>query len=232
MTRHEKQEEEVASGAPVSKAADEDGEDEGAPLDLGIHEEAAGSVHSPKALEGAKRKLKWYVVHTYSGFEARAKKSLLEHVKREGLDEYFGEVLVPMERVEKIVQGVKRSTNQKFFPGYMLVQMELNDKTWHIVKSTPKITGFVGNARNPVPVRESDVLKLTQQIEGGTVAAKPRIEFEEGERVRVIDGPFSGFNGVVEEVKGEKQKVRVLVSIFGRATPVELDFMQVEKITG
>lgn len=175
------------------------------------------------------RKLKWYVVHTYSGFENKAKKSLEERAKLEGLEEYFGEVLVPTESVIEVLGGAKRTSKRKFFPGYMLVQMELNDRTWHIVKATPKITGFVGNARNPVPVREAEVLRLTQQIDQGTLSPKPKISFEEGENIRVIDGPFSSFNGVVEEVKPEKQKVRVLVSIFGRATPVELDFGQVEK---
>jgi transcriptional antiterminator NusG len=183
----------------------------------------------PAVVKESTRKLKWYVVHTYSGFENRAKKSLEERIKREGLDEFFGEVLVPTENVVELVGGTKRTSKRKFFPGYMLVQMELNDRTWHLVKSTPKITGFVGNARNPVPVREDDVLRLTQQIDQGTIAVKPKVHFEEGETVRVIDGPFSSFNGVVEEVKDEKQKVRVLVSIFGRATPVELDFGQVEK---
>ncbi len=180
-------------------------------------------------LKPSSRKLKWYVVHTYSGFENRAKKSLEERVKREGLDEFFGEVLVPTENVVELVGGTKRTSKRKFFPGYMLVQMELNDRTWHLVKSTPKITGFVGNARSPQPVKEEHVTRLTQQIDQGALTAKPKIVFEEGESVRVIDGPFSSFNGIVEEVKEEKQKVRVLVSIFGRATPVELDFTQVEK---
>src|SRR5262245_1245576 len=190
---------------------------------------AADKGPDPAVVKESTRKLTWYVVHTYSGFENRAKKSLEERIKREGLDEYFGEVLVPTENVVELVGGTKRTSKRKFFPGYMLVQMELNDRTWHLVKSTPKITGFVGNARNPVPVKEEDVLRLTQQIDQGALTAKPKIVFEEGESVRVIDGPFSSFNGVVEEVKEEKQKVRVLVSIFGRATPVELDFGQVEK---
>lgn len=185
----------------------------------------------PVVTKAASGKLKWYVVHTYSGFENRAKKSLEERWKREGLEEFFGEVLVPTENVVELVGGTKRTSKRKFFPGYMLVQMELNDHTWHLVKSTPKITGFVGNARNPVPVREDDVRRLTQQIDQGTIAVKPKVHYEEGETVRVTDGPFSSFNGTVEEVKEEKQKVRVLVSIFGRATPVELDFGQVEKVT-
>lgn len=186
---------------------------------------------APNAAETeAARRLKWYVVHTYSGFENRAQKSLLERAKLEGLEEYFGEILVPSENVVEILGGTKRTSKRKFFPGYMLVQMELNDKTWHLVKNTPKVTGFVGNARNPIPVRDSEVKKLTQQIDSGALQTKPRIIYEEGETVRVADGPFTSFNGVVEEVKEDKQKLRVLVSIFGRATPVELDFTQVEKL--
>jgi transcriptional antiterminator NusG len=181
---------------------------------------------------GSKRRLKWYVVHTYSGFENKAKKSLEERVKLEGLEEFFGDVLVPVEDVVELVRGAKRKSKRKVFPGYMMVQMELNDRTWHMVKNTPKVTGFVGNARNPLPVPEAQVKALTQQLDQGTLQTKTKVAFEEGEHVRVIDGPFSSFNGVVEEVKAEKQKVRVLVSIFGRATPVELDFMQVEKTTG
>jgi transcription termination/antitermination protein NusG len=177
-------------------------------------------------------KWKWYVIHTYSGFEQRAEKGLIERIKLAGLEEYFGEILVPVEKVVDTVRGTKRNITRKFFPGYMLVQMELNDRAWHCVKSTPKITGFVGNARNPIPVREEEVRRLTQQIDEGTISAKPKVAFEEGEQVRVTDGPFASFNGVVEDVKPEKQKVKVLVSIFGRATPVELDFAQVEKTTG
>lgn len=175
-------------------------------------------------------RLKWYVVHTYSGFENRAQKSLLERAKLEGLEEFFGEVLVPTENVVEILGGSKRTSKKKFFPGYMLVQMELNDRTWHLVKDTPKITGFVGNAQSPMPVREAEVRRLTQRIDEGTMVTKIRIAFEEGESVRVTDGPFASFNATIEEVKEEKQKVRVLVSIFGRATPVDLDFSQIEKI--
>lgn len=174
-------------------------------------------------------KLKWYVVHTYSGFENRAKKSLEERIKQHGLEEQFGEILIPMETVEEVRGGAKRTSKRKFFPGYMLVQMELNDQTWHLVKSTPKVTGFVGNATNPPAVTDAEVRRLMGQLEGGVVKPTPKVELEEGDNVRVIDGPFANFNGTVEEVKPEKQKVRVLVSIFGRFTPVELDFMQVEK---
>lgn len=181
--------------------------------------------------EGAPKneKLKWYVVHTYSGYENRAKKSLEERIKQQGLEERFGEVLIPMETVEEVRGGSRRTTKRKFFPGYMLVEMELNDQTWHLVKSTPKVTGFVGNATNPPPISQAEVGRLTQQITEGVSKPTPKVEFEEGDSVRVIDGPFANFNGSIEEVKPEKQKVRVLVSIFGRSTPVELDFMQVEK---
>lgn len=174
-------------------------------------------------------KMKWYVVHTYSGFENKAQKSLQERVKLEGLDEFFGDVLVPSENVVELLGGTKRKSKRKYFPGYMIVQMELNDRTWHMVKNTPKITGFVGDARNPRPLREAEVTRLTQQMTEAATVVKPRIHFAEGETVRVIDGPFSSFNATVEEVKDEQQKLRVLVSIFGRSTPVELRFEQVEK---
>lgn len=173
--------------------------------------------------------LKWYVVNTYSGFENRAQKSLEERVRLEGFEAFFGEILVPSENVVELMGGTKRKSKKKFFPGYMLVEMELTDQTWHLVKSTPKITGFVGNAQKPMPLRKREVERLTQQLSEGTQVVKQKVVFEEGETVRVIDGPFSSFNGTIEEVKEEKQKLRVLVSIFGRSTPVELDFTQVEK---
>jgi transcriptional antiterminator NusG len=162
---------------------------------------------------------KWYVVHTYSGFENKVKKSLEERVKQEGLEEQVGEILIPMEQVVEMVRGEKRTSKRKFFPGYVLV-------------NTPKVTGFVGSAKIPkdVPaISDAEVQRLTAQISEGTLKPKPKVQFEDGDQVRVIDGPFSNFNGTVEEVKPDKGKVRVLVSIFGRATPVELDFMQVEK---
>ena len=171
---------------------------------------------------------KWYVVHTYSGHENRAKLSLLDHIKRAGLNEEFGDILIPTENVLEVVKGQKRTATRKFYPGYMFVQMVLNERTFHLVKNTPKITGFLGGT-NPTPVRESEIAQISTAMSEGQVKPKPRIHFEEGDSVRVIDGPFSNFSGTVEEVKPEKQKVRVLVSIFGRATPVELDFGQVEK---
>lgn len=172
---------------------------------------------------------KWYVVHTYSGYEQKAKLALLERIKQNKMDNLFADVLIPSENVIELVRGEKKTTSRKFFPGYMLVKMILNDTTWHLVKSTPKITGFVGNAINPPAVPEEEVSRITNQMTEGTLKPRPKVQFEEGESVRVIDGPFVNFNGVVEEVKADKGKLRVMVSIFGRSTPVELDFVQVEK---
>lgn len=172
--------------------------------------------------------LKWYVVHTYSGHENKAKISLQERVKQMNMDALFGQVLIPTESVLEMKAGQRRTTTRKFYPGYIFVQMDLNEQTYHLVKNTPKITGFLGGT-NPLPVPEKDIATINSQMSEGAVKPKPRISFEEGENVRVIEGPFANFSGIVEEVKAEKQKVRVLVSIFGRATPVELDFSQVEK---
>jgi transcriptional antiterminator NusG len=173
---------------------------------------------------------RWYVVHTYSGYENRAQASLEERIKQQSLEEEFGEVLIPTENVVELGKGgTKRTSKRKFFPGYMLVQMELTDASWHLINDTPKITGFVGNATKPPPVPEEQVKRLTKQIDEGTLKAKPRVKFEEGEDVRVVDGPFANFNGIVETVNEDKGKVRVMVSIFGRSTPVELEFVQVEK---
>ncbi len=176
-------------------------------------------------------KLKWYVVHTYSGHEQKAKQSLLERVRQEGCEDRFGEVLIPTESVVEMKAGSKRTTTRKFFPGYIIVQMHLDDETWNLVKNTARITGFVGgNQRRPMPVPEAELARITQQMEDGTSRPKPKQSFEEGCQVRITDGPFMNFTGTVEEIKPEKQKLRVLVSIFGRATPVEVDFMQVERV--
>lgn len=172
---------------------------------------------------------KWYVVHTFSGFEHKVKTALEERIKTLGKEELFGEVLVPMEKVVELVKGKKKTSSRKFFPGYILVQVELNDETWHIVKGTPKVTGFVGGSTQPPAVSEEEIKTITQQIEEGAIKPKPRMLFSVGESVKVVDGPFVDFNGVVEEVRPEKGKLRVLISIFGRATPVELDFVQVER---
>jgi transcriptional antiterminator NusG len=175
--------------------------------------------------------MNWYIVHTYSGYENRAKQCLLDRVRAEDAEGMFGEVLIPTEEVVEVKGGVKRTRTKKFFPGYMIVQMELTDETWHLVKATQKITGFVGGtARRPRPIPRQEVLRITKQMEGGTDQQVPTQTFEEGAQVRVIDGPFLNFTGSVEEVRPDKQKLRVLVSIFGRATPVELDFTQVEEL--
>ncbi|MBZ0272011.1 transcription termination/antitermination protein NusG [bacterium] len=173
--------------------------------------------------------MKWYVVHTYSGYEQKAKKSLEERMKQSNLFHLLGEILIPSEPVVEVVQGEKRTSTRKFFPGYILVKMILTDETWHIVKSTPKVTGFVGGTSRPTAIPEAEVERITQKITEGTLRPKPKIEFEKGETVRVTAGPFANFTGVVEEIRPDKSKLRVMVSIFGRATPVELDFYQVEK---
>ncbi len=177
---------------------------------------------------------KWYVVHTYSGFENKAKKSLEERIRLEGLEDLFGEILVPMEQVVEMVKGEKRTSKRKFFPGYILARMTMSERSWHLVKSTPKVTGFVGGTQAMEPekipsITDEEVRRLTTQISEGTLKPKPKVQFEVGDGVRVVDGPFSNFNGSVEEVDASKGRLKVLVSIFGRATPVELDFMQVEK---
>jgi transcription termination/antitermination protein NusG len=171
----------------------------------------------------------WYVIHTYTGYETKAKQNLEERIRKLAREELFGEILVPTENIVELVKGKKKESKRKFFPGYILVNMELNEETWYIVKNTPKITGFVGGGMTPPPIPESEVKRITQQIAEGSLRPKPKAVFEKGEGVRIIDGPFTSFNGVVEDVKPEKGKLRVSVSIFGRSTPVELDFTQVEK---
>ncbi|MBN2495374.1 MAG: transcription termination/antitermination protein NusG [Deltaproteobacteria bacterium] len=173
--------------------------------------------------------MKWYVVHTYSGYENKAKKALEERVRREQLEEYFGEILVPTEEVVEMKRGKRRTSKRKFFPGYLLVQMAMEEATWYLVKSTPKITGFVGGSTKPPPVPEHEVSRISRQMVQGAERLTPKIIFEKGDSVRVVDGPFANFNGVIDDVDSEKGKLRVLVSIFGRATPVEMEFVQVEK---
>ena len=172
--------------------------------------------------------LKWYGVHTYSGFENKVKLSLQERIKNLALEECFGEILIPSETVMELKKGEKKTTSRKFFPGYILVNMDLNDETWHVVKETAKVTGFVGG-NNPVAIPDEEIFKITRRVEEGAEKPRPKVQYEVGETVRVIDGPFLNFSGVVEDVKPDKAKLRVMVSIFGRATPVELEFMQVEK---
>lgn len=174
--------------------------------------------------------MQWYVVHAYSGFEKSVMRALKERVERAGMQDQFGEILVPVEEVVEMKGGQKRTSERKFFPGYVLVQMEMNDATWHLVKSTAKVTGFVGGTANkPAPISEREVNAIMQQMQEGVEKPKPKITFESGEVVRVTDGPFTDFNGMVEEVNYDKSKLRVSVTIFGRPTPVELDFSQVEK---
>ena len=173
--------------------------------------------------------LKWYIVHTYSGHENMARLSLIERVRNANLQDFFGDVLVPTESVNEMVKGQRRTTTRKFFPGYMFVQMVLDDRTFHLVKNTPKITGFLGGTK-PTPVPEQEITGVKSNVgESGKPRVKAKVTFEVGDSVRVTEGPFANFSAKVEEVKPEKQKVKVTVSIFGRATPVELDFNQVEK---
>ena len=174
--------------------------------------------------------MRWYVVHAYSGFEKSVARNLVERIERAGMKDRFGEILVPVEEVVEMKGGQKKTAERKFFPGYVLVQMEMDDDTWHLVKSTPKVTGFVGGtATKPAPISEKEVQSIMDQMREGVEKPKPKVLFEVGEVVRVIDGPFTDFNGSVEEVNYDKSKLRVSVMIFGRATPVELGFGQVEK---
>ena len=173
---------------------------------------------------------RWYVVHAYSGFEKSVQRALIDRVNRSGMQDSFGQILVPVEEVIEMRGGQKTVTERKFFPGYVLVEMEMNDESWHLVKSTPKVTGFVGGTANkPAPISEKEVAKIMQQMQEGVDKPRPKVLFEIGEVVRVKEGPFTDFHGSVEDANYEKNKLRVSVTIFGRATPVELDFAQVEK---
>tara|TARA_Y100000590_G_scaffold46631_1_gene49406 strand:+ start:2890 stop:3423 length:534 start_codon:yes stop_codon:yes gene_type:complete len=172
----------------------------------------------------------WYVIHAYSGYENKVREALLERIERFDMDESFEEIMVPSEEVVELRGGQERKIQRKFFPGYVLVKMELNDSTWHLVKDTPRVMGFIGGTREkPTPISEEEAKGIMQQLEHGAEISKPKISFEPGEMVRVIDGPFNDFSGAVEEVNYEKSKVRVAVLIFGRSTPVELEFSQIEK---
>jgi transcription termination/antitermination protein NusG len=174
--------------------------------------------------------LRWYVVHAYSGMEKAVERNILERINRSGMQSKFGRILVPMEEVVEIKNGQKKTTERKFFPGYVLVEMVMDDDTWHLVKHTNKVTGFVGGGKTrPSPISEAEVQKIVSQMQEGTEKPRHKVEFVVGEYVRVKEGPFADFNGSVEEVNYEKSKVRVAVTIFGRATPVELEFSQVEK---
>lgn len=173
----------------------------------------------------------WYIVHTYSGFENKVRDALVERIQSLGQADYFGDVLVPMEKVVEMVRGQRRESQRKFYPGYIVVEMEMNDETWHLVKNTAKVTGFIGGTETrPTPITEVEAARIIDQMAEGAKQPKPKYTFREGDEVRVIDGPFNNFNGTVEEVFAEKGKLRVLISIFGRATPVELEFVQVASI--
>ena len=174
--------------------------------------------------------LQWFVVHAYSNFEHKVKSSLEERIKRYGLEDKFGEILVPTEEVVEMREGNRRKSERKFFPGYVLVQMEMNDETWHLVKEVPKVLGFIGGSSDkPAPISDKEADSILNRVQEGVDKPRPKVLFEPGEVVRVTDGPFNDFNGVVEQVNYEKNKVRVAVQILGRSTPVELDFSQVEK---
>lgn len=173
---------------------------------------------------------RWYVVQAFSGFEQHVKRSLDERIRRHGLEEKFGDILVPTEEVVEMREGQKRKSERKFFPGYVLVQMEMDDEVWHLVKSIPRVLGFIGGtSEKPAPLADAEAEKILQRVREGAEQPKPKVLFEPGEMVRVAEGPFTDFNGVIEEVSYEKNKLRVAVLIFGRSTPVELDFGQVEK---
>lgn len=174
--------------------------------------------------------LKWYVVHVYSGFEHKVKRSLEEKISSYADPEKFGDILVPTETVVELVKGEKKESSRKFYPGYILVRMELDDDTWHLVTSIAKVTGFLGGRDKPSPIPDSEAMEILGRIEAGKLKPQPKFYFEAGDEIRVIDGPFTNFNGIVDEVNPEKGKIKVLVSIFGRSTPVELDFVQVAKL--
>jgi len=173
---------------------------------------------------------KWYIVHVYSGFEKKVQKALQERAAASPHADKFREIVVPTEQVVELVKGKRRESSRKFYPGYLLVRMEMNDQTWHIVNDTAKVSGFLGGRRTPTPISDEEAERILHRMEAGKLKPKPKFFFEPGDEIRVIDGPFTNFNGTVDEVNPEKGKIRVLVSIFGRSTPVELEFVQVTKI--
>ncbi len=193
--------------------------------------QAAVPAAAPAESGAAPSNLRWYVVHAYSGMEKAVERNIRERIERAGMHAKFGRILVPTEEVVELKNGKKSVSERRFFPGYVLVEMVMDDETWHLVKHTSKVTGFVGGAKNrPAPISEAEVMKIVNQMQEGIEKPKPKVEWVVGEPVRVKDGPFTDFNGNVEEVNYEKSKVRVSVTIFGRSTPVELDFAQVEKV--
>jgi len=173
--------------------------------------------------------MRWYVLHVYSGFEKKVAESIRDQARQKGMEEMFEEVLVPTEEVIELRRGQKVSSERKFFPGYVLLKMDMTDDSWHLVKNTPKVTGFLGNRGRPTPISQTEAERILHQVQEGVERPKPSVTFEIGEQVRVADGPFTSFNGYVEEVDEERSRLKVAVSIFGRSTPVELEFSQVEK---
>jgi transcriptional antiterminator NusG len=172
---------------------------------------------------------KWYIVHTYSGFEERVKETLRQRAEALGMGDKFGEIRIPTETIVELRGGKKRETQRKFFPGYILVEMEMSDESWHVVKNTPKVTGFVGTGRNPTPLTQSEVDQIVEQVVTAKEKPKPKYVFEKGEMVKIVDGPFNNFTGVVDDINIDRGTLKVMVTIFGRQTPVELEFLQVQK---
>ncbi len=196
-----------------------------------VKQEVTPEVAEAAAVPAVASNKRWYVVHAYSGMEKAVERNLRERIDRSELQEKFGRILVPMEEVVELKNGKKSVTERRFFPGYVLVEMEMADDSWHLVKHTNKVTGFVGGAKNrPSPISDAEVMKIVNQMQEGVEKPRPKVQWEVGELVRVKDGPFTDFNGAVEDVNYDKSKVRVSVTIFGRSTPVELDFSQVEKV--
>jgi transcriptional antiterminator NusG len=178
----------------------------------------------------APRELKWYIVHTYSGFEERVRETLRQRAEAMGMGDCFGEIRIPTEMVVEYKDGKKKEVERKFFPGYILIEMEMSDAAWHVVKNTPKVTGFVGTGKKPTPLSQEEVDQILEQVTTAKEKPRPKYVFERGEPVKIIDGPFNNFTGVVDEVNLDRNTLKVMVTIFGRATPVELDFSQVQKM--